>query len=348
MADKKTNRPNIYDIAREADVSISMVSRVMNNSAPVAKEKRKRVQAVLDKYRYAPSQAARALARQDTNVFGVVLGATGSVQYSQLFANRVLAGISEWCRKAHRNLMLMWFTADTPIEQLIDESRHHVDGVILLDIRYDASLMRQIREAELPCVMINEPSSLGQECCVLVDNRAGGRLAVDYLIGAGHRRIGLITGDLRLHVGRDRYDGAVQALHSAGLTCPPEWVADAKFHADSAREALRSILADDRNRPTAVFAASDLMAFAVVDEARELGMRVPNDISVIGFDDNLIAPLARPALTTVGQPLLPLGIRAAGLLDGLIHENAQPDTTVLPVALVERESVTTITQDDGQ
>ncbi len=324
-------------------MSISMVSRVMNNSGPVAKEKKKRIQALLRKHQYTPNAAARSLARRDTNVFGVVVGGIGGSGYSQLFANRVLAGVSEFCRQARRNLMLMWFNADTPVERLIEESHQHVDGVILLDIRHDAALFRQIHDAKLHCVLVNEPSPQGKECSVLVDNRGGGRLAVEHLVGAGHRDIGLIMGDLRLHVGRDRYDGALEALHNAGLGCPPHWVVDARFQPGNARAAVRDILGPSGQRPTALFAASDLMAFAAVDEVREMGLRVPEDVSVIGFDNNLIAPLAHPPLTTIHQPLMRMGKRAAVLLDRLAHGRAEPETSVLPVSLIERGSVRALT-----
>ncbi|MBT3378436.1 MAG: LacI family DNA-binding transcriptional regulator [Lentisphaerae bacterium] len=339
MPRKKRNRPNIYDIATEAGVSISMVSRVVNGSGPVAEAKRKHVMAVLKRHDYQPSAAARSLARRDTNVIGLVIGASGA-EYTQLFANRVLEGISACCRQVNRNVLLLWADRETDPAELIQDVGASVDGLILLDMRYDPGLTAALKEAGLSAVLVNEPSPCGDEASVLMDNRQGGRLAADYLISCGHRRIGLITGDLRLHIGRDRYEGAVAALNEAGLPCRTDWVTDARFRPKTARQAVRELFANPAGeRPTALFVASDLMAFAVLDELRSLGLNVPGDVSVVGFDNSLIAPLASPPLTTIQQPLVAMGKRAAELLDEVIRDPEAKQTVTLPLSLCERRSV---------
>ena len=339
MAGNSRNRPNIYDIAKEAGVSISMVSRVVNDSGPVAVEKRERILKLLEKRQYSPVAAARSLARQDHNTFGVLLCNSGA-EYSQLFANRVLAGISEWCREAQRGLMLMWDRTDRGLAATVAEAGRKVDGMLLLDVPYSAELKELLQQEEMPCVFLNEPSPLGDVTTVEIDNLNGGRLAVAHLVAKGHGRIGLITGDLRLPSGRDRYEGAMQALHGAGLTCLPEWVVDAGFHADRTRTAVREMFAEGRDStPTALFLASDLMAFAAVDELRTMGLNVPEDVSIIGFDNSMIAPLANPPLTTVAQPLVKMGRSAAELLDQAVNGKGKVGQTLLPVWICERDSV---------
>lgn len=335
----KRGGPNIYDIAAQAGVSISMVSRVMNGSGYVAEAKRERVLEVLRKHDYQPSAAARSLARRDRNVFGVLVGNSGA-EYSQLFASRILAGVADSCRSAHRNVMLLWCDSDTQPKQLMEEARQSVDGLILLDVQCDSAGSEQLREAETPAVLVNEPAASGGEASVVVDNRQGGRLAVQHLIEAGHRRIALIMGGLHLHVGRDRYEGAMAALDDAGLSCADEWMVDASFQPGKARAAIRSMFGDGKPEPpTGLFVASDLMAFAVLDELRTLGLGVPEDVSVVGFDNSLIAPLSHPPLTSVEQPLVEMGREAAELLGQIIRDPKQKRTITLPVSLCERESV---------
>lgn len=339
MGTRKRNRASIYDIAAEAGVSIAMVSRVVNGSGPVAAAKRARVEEALRRHDYRPNAAARSLARRDTNVFGVLVGSSGA-EYAQLFASRVLAGISEWCRGTHRNVLLLWCTPDSTPKMLLKETAPSVDGLLLLDTRYSAEWREALSEAGTPAVLINEAAPDGSQASVLVDNPHGGKLAVDHLIGAGHHRIGLITGDLRLQVGRDRHQGAMAALADAGVSCPEDWVVDARFRPGLAREAVQRIYASGGSGcPSALFVASDLMAFAVVDELRVLGLRVPDDVSVVGYDDSLIAPLAHPPLTSVAQPLVRMGREAGGLLEDIIREPSRKRTIMLPVSLRERDSV---------
>jgi len=315
----------------------------MNDSGPVAALKRERVLAVLRAHDYQPSAAARSLARRDRNVFGVLVGSSGA-EYSQLFASPILAGISEACRSTRRNVNLLWCGGGTQPEQLMEEACQSTDGLILLDVQCDGAGLDQLRQAEVPVVLVNEPSTSGEEASIVVDNRQGGRLAVEHLIEAGHRRIALIMGDLRLHVGRDRYEGAVAALDDARLACVDEWTVDASFRPGRARTAVRGMFGDGEvESPTALFVASDLMAFAALDELRALGLRAPEDVSIVGFDNSLIAPLSHPPLTSVEQPLVEMGRRAADLLDQIIRDPKQKRTVTLPVSLCARESVMELT-----
>jgi len=336
---RKSGRANIYDIAELAGVSIAMVSRVMNNSGPVAAAKRERVLEVLDAHDYRPSAAARSLARRDTNVFGVVVGSAGA-DYSQLFASRVIAGISEWCRGVHRNLMLLWCDTQAGPEQLIEEASRSVDGLLLLDVRHEPGWFAPLADSDVPVVFLNEFPPEGYEAAVVIDNRQGGRLAVEHLIGVGHRRIALLGGGQGLDVGRNRQAGAVAALETAGIDLSPAWRVDARFSPDRARRAVTELFADSAaGVPTGLFVASDLMAFAVLDELRQLGFRVPDDVSVVGFDNSLIAPLANPPLTSVEQPLVEMGRQGAALLDEILRDPAAARIVTLPVTLCERESV---------
>jgi LacI family transcriptional regulator len=339
MTARSHQRPSIYDIAEEAGVSISMVSRVLNGSAPVAEEKRKRIEKLLKERNYVPNPVARSLARQDHNAFGVMLNNTGP-EYSQLFSTPVLAGVSERCREAGRGMMLLWTTSQPSMEDTLDEATGRVDGILLFDVGLSAELAETALAAGLVCVSLNEPSPIPDIPSVQVDNHAGGRLAVEHLVAHGHRRIGLITGDLHLPSGHSRQQGALAALAAAGISQPDPWIVDALFNPDHARTAVQHMFGSGAGtRPTALFVASDVMAFAVVDELRSLGLSVPQDVSVVGFDDSLIAPLANPPLTTVAQPLAEMGRRAAELLEQAIAAEGEVADVVLPVSLRERESV---------
>jgi DNA-binding LacI/PurR family transcriptional regulator len=342
MAARRPKSPSIYDIAREAGVSISMVSRVLNDSAPVAAEKRERIERLLVERNYVPNPAARSLARRSCNTFGVALDNTGP-EYSQLFATPILAGISEWCRSAGRGLMLMWSGLDENVLDAFDASAGKVDGALLLDVSPDIEVAGRLDTDGVPCIVVNGPSPISGIPSVQVDNFMGGRLAVRHLVACGHRRIGVISGDQSLPSGGPRHDGALQALAEAGISSPTGWLVDALFSPDRAREAVQAIFAGrDRDAtPTALFVGSDVMAFAVVDELRALGLSVPGDVSIIGFDDSLIAPLANPPLTTVAQPLHGMGYAAAALLDRVLAGDEVEDI-VLPVSLCERQSVSCV------
>lgn len=332
----KSDRVSIYDIAREAGVSIAMVSRVVNNSGPVAKEKRALILSLLKKRNYAPSPAARSLARRQHDTIGVVVH-TGPEAYQELVLSRMLAGVSDWCREHHRSLLLMWYEGPDDLDGVIADARAKLDGLLLVDMRFDTELVNALRRESIPFVLVNEPSPQGQEHTVNADDHRGGKLAIEHLLEHGHSHIALVNGSQDVPAARHRRDGALAALTARGLQCPVDWDIDAEFLVDRARKAIRKIFTRD-DRPTALFAASDLMAMACIDELNSLGLRVPLDVSIVGYDNSMLAPALHPPLTSVDQCLTEVGKAAARLLHAA-HPEVEAEQILIPVALHPRKSV---------
>ena len=332
------NRPNIYDIAEEAGVSIAMVSRVMNNTGHVAPAKRLVVQEILKKRSYRPSRAAKSLARKTHEAIGVVVQ-TGNPLYSQHVISRVLEGVANWCLEQHRYVTLLWGNPDN-LHESIRVGSGDVDGLLLCDIALTDALAKDLEACGLPAVSISLPANQRGVSCVLADNRGGGQLALEHLLAMGHQRILLLNGDQKSLAGRHRREGALDALEKTSVTIPDEWDADALFHPTITREIVSRIFsAPSATWPTAIFAASDIMAVAAITTLQSMGIRVPETVSIVGFDDIPLTTMVVPAITTVAQPLEAMGRRAAEILDAETRGTRPGTQLILPVELLKPASV---------
>ena len=330
-------RSNIYDIAEEAGVSIAMVSRVVNDSGPVAEAKRKKIQQILDKRGYQPSHAARALASNKTQAIGVVFREV-TREYYQLVASQIIAGAANWCRNNHRYLTMVWGDADQ-IESSIKGIARQVDGLLFLDVAITPELEKLLKREKLPYALVNEPGGRLLVPSVLSDNRTGGMLAAEHLLDQGHEKIAVFGGVRGHHPSDDRAQGALAALERAGKPVADKWQIYVNFLPDEMRAAIQRLFAADADRPTAIIAPSDVTAVAAIRELRTLGLSVPADVAVVGYDNSLAARFADPPLTSIDQPFFDMGSRAASLLNDLIEGKADGSQVTLPVKLVERASV---------
>jgi len=322
---------DIAHVAKAAGVSTTTVSRVINRVPTVSAENQRRVLAAIKQLRYRPNPSARRLAsgRQDT--MGVIFPRFADMFHS-FHVTELLKGIGTAVDRLQFNLLLHITDGHSFIDL------HTVDGVLFADIDGNEDQLDMVLDQGVPAVvMVNYITELPVSC-VAVDNRTAAEHVVGYLAKLGHREIATIAGHLRTPCGIERLDGYLKAMKARGLEVKPHFVQHGDYTGASAREPARRLLTSEQ-RPTAIFCASDEMAMAAIETASGLGLRVPEDVSVVGFDDSPIAAFARVPLTTVWQPMSQVGEVAAEILVKLIAgKQRRPVKTLLSTKLVERQS----------
>jgi LacI family transcriptional regulator len=333
----------IRQLARLSGVSVGTVSRALNGYADVRPETRARIEQLARELDYTPAAAARSLKTQRSHVIGVFLETgEGHPDLQHPFFHEVLVGIKKTIGQAGYDLLL--FASERPGNGFGDHSylkrcRHHsVEGVVLMGVDPENADVRRLVRSEVPCVGVDVGLPGATARSVGSDNEGGARVAVRHLYALGHRRIATITGLLETPPGAARLRGYRRELQALGLAFRDELVAYGDFYADAGRVCMSQLLALDEP-PTAVFAASDMMALGVITAAAEAGLRVPHDIAVVGFDDMQLAAHVQPPLTTLRQDKFGLGVAAGKALTELIDKEPPPSPGVtLPVELVVRGS----------
>jgi LacI family transcriptional regulator len=331
--------PTIEEIARLAEVSRSTVSRVLNNHPSVRPAVRNRVLAVIRQQNYTPYAAARSLASNCTHVLGLLIPRSAPFIFADPFFAGMIQAITEACSQRGYFMMLAMMSAETDehFYDFILRSRHF-DGMLLLSSDIDDPILARLIDTPTPIVLIGSHPYFDNLAWVDAENHAGAQRAVAYLIGLGHRRIGAITGPLRMAAAIDRRDGYKQALLEAGLTIAPELIVEGGFTQESGYWAMSRLLGL-RSPPSAVFVASDTMAIGALRAIEQAGLRVPGDVSLIGFDDLPTAMAATTPLTTVRQPIAEMGATAVGLLIDRIEKRSAPASHLrLPTELIIRSS----------
>jgi LacI family transcriptional regulator, galactose operon repressor len=300
-------------IAAEAGVSLPTVSKVVNGRPDVSPSTRARVEQLLDQHHY-PRNGHRVQRR-----FGLI-----DLVFNGLdspWAVEILRGVEEWGAE-HATAVAVSSVRHgdaRPASWTSAIASHHSDGVILVTTRLTASQVAQLRGAGIPLVVIDPANTPPPDIpSVGATNWAGGLAATEHLLSLGHRRIGAITGPADMLCSLARLDGYRSGLERAGIVADPALVRYGDFHHEGgfARAVELLELAD---RPTAIFAGSDQQAFGVYEAARQRGLRIPGDLSVVGFDELPVARWASPPLTTVRQPLAEMGSAAAQMLGELIE-----------------------------
>ena len=336
-------RVTIRQLARLSGVSIGTVSRALNGYADVRPETRERIMRLARELDYTPAAAARSLVTQRSHVIGVFLETgVGHPDLEHPFFHEVLGGLKQRIGAGGFDLLL--FASERPgngygPHSYLKRARHHsVEGVTMMGVDPEDPEVRRLARAQLPCVGVDLEIDGPASQVVMSDNADGAAQAVRHLHELGHRRIATITGMIESRPGIDRLKGFRAAIQELGLAYRDEYVAYGDFYSESGRAATARLLAQPE-RPTAIFAASDLMALGAVRAATEAGLSVPEDLSVVGFDDIQIAPHVNPPLTTVRQDKAGLGAAAADALISLIEGGADTTgLTMLPVELIARGS----------
>ncbi len=326
----------LEEIARLAGVSRSTVSRVINHHPSVRPEVRERVWRIIREVGYHPHAAARNLATRRTHVVGVVIPETLPKVFSDPYFPAVLRGISDTLTEHGYHLLL------SLLSPLQEEDFYRqvlrgrlVDGIIVLSAQITDPLIGRAHREGLPVVSIGRYAEPGVSY-VDADNVEGGRMATEHLLRLGRRRVATIAGPQTMAPGIDRLEGYRLALQAYGVGLRPEWIAEGDFTEAGGYIAMRRLLPA---QPDAVFVASDLMAVGALKAIREAGLRVPEDIALVGYDDVELARFTDPPLTTVRQPISELGRVAVQLLLRQLEEGVrEPQRVILPTELVIRSS----------
>ncbi|OUM88823.1 MAG: catabolite control protein A [Bacillus thermozeamaize] len=329
----------IYDVAREAGVSMATVSRVVNGNPNVKPSTRKKVMETIERLGYRPNAVARGLASKKTTTVGVVIPDISNPFYAE-----VTRGVEDIAKMYHYNIILGNSDQQKPKElDLINTFlEKQVDGLLFMGREITPEHEEVFDSAHVPIVLCATRDEKRRFPAVNINHRLAASEATHHLIEGGHRRIALIGGPLEdPQRGRAKFEGYREALETADLPFDEQLVRIGDYRYDSGFAAMQELLAIPEP-PTAVFCVSDEMAVGAIHAIQEHGLRVPEDIEVIGYDNIPLASMVRPKLTTIGQPMYDLGAVAMRLLTKFMnHEPVEEQRVVLLHQWIERDSTRT-------
>jgi LacI family transcriptional regulator len=329
----------IKDVAREADVSYSTVSRVVNNYKYVNPDTREKVTEAMERLGYIANQQARSLVKGRSQVIGLLIHS-----FETSYIGEIVRGIDDAIAEAQYDLLLYTTHRRAERETTYVSNIVHglAEGLLVVLPRGVETYRDSLSKQNYPFVLIDYQTTSDGVYAVGATNWQGAFDATSHLIELGHRRIGFITGDAFVGSSEDRFRGYQEALALSGMAFNANLVYQGDFFKAKGFDALNAFLTLE-TPPTAVLASNDEMAFGAMEAALGLGYRVPEDISIVGFDDIPPAADAHPPLTTVHQPLQEMGSTATKLLLDLIEETGEPEVPSirLPTKLIIRQSTTT-------
>lgn len=329
----------LADVAKLAGVSPSTVSRVVSNRTPVSPDVRETVERAIVRLGYVPNRAARNLVTSRSDSIGVVIPEPVSQLGSDPFVAPLLFGIAEGLSETEIQLILIMISNQRDEERVKRYvQKGHVDGVIFVGSHSGDSMPGQLVKHGIPLVFCGRPAVDLDVDYVDADHRNGARMAVSHLVAGGRRQIATIHGTLDMPSSRDKLDGYHDALIAAGLPVDATLEVSGNYSPAIASEVMRALLARHPDID-GVFAASDTMAAAAAGVINEAGLRIPEDIAVVGYDGTPVAQATRPMLTTVRQPIEAMG---RAMADRLLRRIDQPDEPtshiIFSTELIVRES----------
>ncbi|HZG85977.1 LacI family DNA-binding transcriptional regulator [Paenibacillus sp.] len=331
----------VYDIAKEANVSVATVSRVLNDTAPVKASTREKVNAVIQKYQFQPNALARSLISKATGMIGMILP-----DITNPFFPEVFKGAEDEARAKGYTFFLCNSGGDyrRESEYLSALKEKRVDGIIFLGGRINASrcspeLASEVAELaeQIPVILVNGALPKSGVHRVMSDETLGAELAMQHLIDLGHRDIAFIGGVADMIPTMQKVKAFKKKLSENGLPIRPEWVLNKDFSVENGKELMAELLRGSK-RPSAVMCVNDFTAVGAVKTAIERGLRIPEDISIVGYDDTPLSTTVIPELTTVAQRTYELGKQSVTLLHQLINGEKTKKVTMLRPELVVRQS----------
>lgn len=331
----------IYDIAKEANVSISTVSRVLNDTAPVKGSTRAKIEELIQKYNFEPNAMARSLLKNETGIIGVIVP-----DLTNPFFPEVLAGAEHEAMQSGHTFLLSNTIGDYAKESeylgIMREKR--VDGIIFMGGRInlkqceDHLVQELVQTASIiPTVLVNGSLRGTDLVRVATDESAGTALAVRHLIELGHTDIGFIGGESHMTTTSVKLRAFRKSMKDAGLEVREDWLLPDSFSIDSGKRQMLKLLAM-KEKPAAVFCVNDYTAIGAIKAATEAGLNVPSDMSVVGFDDIPLAHHFIPELTTVSQQAHELGRTAVNVLQAMMNKDKVKKLTTLEPQLIIRQS----------
>jgi len=334
--------PTIRELADQAGVPVTTVTRILGGDAGVDVETRERVLKLVRELEVTSDISTAVVTDMPSQVIGVILDTSGHVDLRHPVFGDVLDGLKEVITEGGYDML--FFTGGTSAgsirtyDYLERCRRHHVDGMILMGVGRSFPEIQKLVRSEVPCIGVDLDLTGPLTGFVISDNVEGAKLAVKHLHELGRRKIATITGMTYSRPGRDRLTGYREQIEKLGLSKNSKYIQNGDFYEPSGFTAMESLLAL-KNRPDAVFCASDMMAVGAIGAVKAAGLKVPEDIAIIGFDDAPFAAAFDPAISTIRQDKVGLGRAAGEQLMTLIDDpKATPPKLMLPVELVVRES----------
>ncbi len=328
--------PTIKEIAKIANVSAMTVSRALNNNPQVREKTRKKILTIAKQLGYRPNRIARSLVSKRSHLISLIVADIRNQYFSEL-----ARGIEDKARENGYNVIFC--STDNDSETLKTYVRLMmevgVDGFILAAVRLKEPIVEELADQHFPVVLVNRELKEKKANSVVIDNHAGAYLVVEHLINCGYEKIGIITGAFNLSTGVERFEGYRKALLDHGITFHEDYVSQGPFTKEHGCMAATKMLSR-KNRPEAIFAASDNIALGVMDAAGKLGLRIPEDLALVGFDDTEFSSNAKINLTTVSQKKYEMGALGVQILLDLINsqEHGSVNKIVLEPELIIRKS----------
>ncbi|WP_285397222.1 LacI family DNA-binding transcriptional regulator [Lysinibacillus sp. fls2-241-R2A-57] len=329
-------RWTIKDIAKKAGVSITTVSRVLNQKEEgMSQQTREKILKVMEEVDFQPNQFARGLVTKQSKTFGLIVPNISNPYFPEL-----CRGVEDEANEREYSLIICNSDDRSDKEKrylrLLEEQQ--VDGIIFSAKDYlDPSDEEQLSRAKIPFVLIDRGKNEKKHSCVFLDNDKGGYLAGKHLIELGHRKIGCIIGPRSISLTIERLEGFKRALSESGVELLPAHIIEGNFQMEMAYDKSKDLLM--KKEVTAIFAFNDVMAFGVYRMAHELGIQIPTELSIVGFDDIPFVSVLIPKLTTIRQDTYQMGREAVKLLIQKL-ENAETKSVMFNPTLIVRESST--------
>lgn len=327
----------IKDIAKLAGVSITTVSKVINNYPDIGQETRKKVIKIMEKANYRPNAIARSLSTNKSNSIGVFIHFHPSRGLHHIFFHEVLFALETKLGKKGYDFVyfsdLKWKKTCNYLAKCLNR---HIDGAVLMGVSVDDNL-DELLQSEIPVVLLDLDISGNNASYITSDNVSGAKQVVNHLYKLGHQNIGMIAGEVTFPT-KCRSKGFLEEINNLHMTTKTDWIVNTSYSEEGGYKAMTEML-KRKDLPTAFFCHSDMIAIGAMKAIKDTGYSVPDDFSIIGFDDVEISSYINPNLTTIKQDTYLMGDTAADILQTMMNN---PDKTsnpfVLPVELVVRES----------
>ncbi|NQX61629.1 LacI family DNA-binding transcriptional regulator [Paenibacillus qinlingensis] len=330
-------KATIYDVAREAGVSIAAVSQVMNGKGKISEERRTEILKVMEKLNYQPSVIASALTGKKTYTLGLLVP-----DISNPFFAEIARAVEDQGHNLGYSLVICSTdNKDERVERYLNLlQQKSVDGMIIGTGMDNKEMLTPLMERSIPVVMIAREMPDLAVHTVVVDDFVGGTLSAKHLLELGHTRMAILAEHTKVTSSRERVKGFVTTLAEAGIALPEARVRNCRYTVeDGKREAIELLEKPAAERPTALFCCNDMLAIGALQAAKQLKLRVPEDISVIGFDNTILASVTDPPLTTIAQPIEPMGKQVVDLLILELKKKSQvKQRIVMPPELIIRQS----------
>ncbi len=330
-----TLKATIYDIAREAGVSIATVSQVINGKGKISEKRRAEIMEIMERLHYQPSAIAAALTGKQTYTLGLLVPDISNPYFAEL-----ARAVEDRSRKLGYSVVICSTdNKDERVERYLNLlQQKRVDGMMIGTGIDNADILAPLLQQSIPVALIARQMPTLSVHTVAIDDRLGGALAAQHLLELGHTHLAVLSEPFKVSSSQERIRGFREQLQQAGHTLASERIRASSADLHAAKQEVLQLLSDIE-RPTGLFCCNDIQAIGALQAAKELGLRVPEDVSIIGFDDTILASVTSPPLTTIAQPIEELGRHAVDILiEELKDHNKQPQQKVLKPELVVRES----------